>query len=219
MNIAVIRFPGTNNENEAVCALDALDSVKASLVPHFDCERLPEFDAYFLAGGFSYGDYLRPGAVATTETAMEIIERQARTGKKVIGVCNGFQMLTEAGLLPGVLLPNLSTRFICKWIFLKGTLTENRVLRLPIAHFEGRYIVSHDTLNEMNVNGQIALRYTDKHGQPTIPSNPNGSIDNIAGVLNKTGNILGLMPHPERAAFEFLSSTDGHAILRKFLEV
>lgn len=220
MKIAVIRFPGSNCDQDALHALRDDMGLRAEYVWHGD-RSLEGFDAVFLPGGFSYGDYLRCGAMAARSPIMDEVIRLAERGQPIIGACNGFQVLTESGLLQGALLLNEAQKFICKDVFLKRenaqsawTRNVNRVLRIPIAHGEGRYIADDETLRRLEGEGQIAFRYVDAAGNATPEANPNGSTHNIAGVLNAKGNVLGLMPHPERATQAHLGNTDGLEILR-----
>ena len=219
MNVAVIRFPGANCDQDAYFALRDDVGVGAEYVWH-ENTSLNGFDAVFLPGGFSYGDYLRCGAMASHAPVMAEVRRFAEEGKPVIGACNGFQVLCEAGLLPGALLQNVAEKFLCKDVYV---LAENRtsiwthgvsqVLRIPIAHGEGRYVADEETLQELEENGRIAFRYVDPAGHRTDDSNANGSLHAIAGVVNEQGNVLGLMPHPERATRTILGSADGLQIL------
>ena len=226
MSIAVIRFPGTNNENDMIRALEQIPGAKPYLVPsRKGLAGLKDVDGVIIPGGFSYGDYLRAGAVASVEVIMDGIRDLAEDGKPVLGICNGFQILAETGLLPGALLPNKSARFICKWAYLKVSEEtsiftenlENAVIRLPIAHSEGNYFCPDDYLVALEGEGRIPFRYCDANGDVTEDSNPNGSIQNIAGITNQRGNVLGMMPHPERAARPILGSSDGLLILKNFV--
>ncbi|TFH11001.1 MAG: phosphoribosylformylglycinamidine synthase I [Candidatus Thorarchaeota archaeon] len=226
MTIAVLRFPGTNNENDILRALSLINGADPVLVPsRKGLAGLEEADAIVIPGGFSYGDYLRAGAVASVETITEGVRDLAEDGKPIIGICNGFQILTEMGLLPGALLPNNSARFVCKWVYLRvsGRSTiftegmEGSVIRLPIAHAEGNYYCSDDERESLNGEFRVPFRYSNEAGEVDISYNPNGSIDNIAGIINQKGNILGLMPHPERASRQVLGSSDGMAILENFV--
>lgn len=225
MRVAVIRFPGSNCDQDAYHALRDDLHLEAEYVWHED-RSLAGFDAAFLPGGFSYGDYLRCGAMAARAPIMDEVVRFAKAGQPVLGACNGFQVLCEAGLLPGALLPNESQHFVCKDVILKPqnqtsfwTDGIDRPIRLPIAHGEGRYICDEQTLLELKADDRIAFRYVDSEGNPTPESNPNGSIDNIAGVLNEKGNVLGLMPHPERATRSICGSTDGFYVLRALTKI
>lgn len=222
--VGVIRFPGTNNELETKRAIERLGG-KAMIIPHFEPEAVLEVDGLYLPGGFSYGDYLRPGAVAkTTDIGVQII-KAANDGKPVLGVCNGFQVLTELGLLPGALVKNTSTRFISKWINVRienshsylGDLAE-QTLFLPIAHYSGSYYHDKEDLEKMKKNQQVIAKYSSSSGDITPQANPNGSLENIAGITNRMGNVVGLMPHPERAVEPFHKTQDGKQIISLFLE-
>ncbi len=226
MTTAVIRFPGTNNEYDVISVLKAIPDGDPYLVKSRDgAKALKDADSIVIPGGFSYGDYLRAGAVASVGDIMDGIRELASGGKPVLGICNGFQILTEAGLLPGVLLANESAHFICRWVYLKvssGTTTftkglEDAVLRIPIAHAEGNYYCSAEELDVLKSNGRVVFRYCDSEGEASIGANPNGSIENIAGIVNEKGNVLGMMPHPERASRSILGSTDGLMILENFV--
>lgn len=226
MSIAVIRFPGTNNENDVLRALGQIPGANPYLVAsRKGLAGLKDADGVVIPGGFSYGDYLRAGAVASVEVIVEGIRDLAEDGKPVLGICNGFQILAEMGLLPGALLPNQSAKFICKWVYLKVSEEtslftenmENAIIRLPIAHAEGNYFCPDDYLIPLKEEGRIPFRYCDSHGEITGESNPNGSIENIAGVTNQKGNVLGMMPHPERASRQILGSSDGLLILENFV--
>ncbi|MHA2425802.1 MAG: phosphoribosylformylglycinamidine synthase I [Candidatus Thorarchaeota archaeon] len=226
MTIAVIRFPGTNNENDVLRALSIIPGSDPYLVTSKQgSEALKDATGIVIPGGFSYGDYLRAGAVASVGSIMEGIRDLADDGKPVLGICNGFQILAEAGLLPGALLPNNSANFICKWIYLKVSEQnvgftdglEAAVIRLPIAHAEGNYYCSDDDLEVLQAAGRVPFRYCNEDGDACQEANPNGSMDNIAGVLNERGNVLGMMPHPERASRSVLGSVDGLGILENFV--
>jgi phosphoribosylformylglycinamidine synthase len=217
--VAVVRFPGSNCDQDALFALREDLGPDAAYVWHEDRD-LSGFDAVFVPGGFTYGDYLRVGAMAARAPIMEEISRFAREGRPVIGVCNGFQILCEAGILPGALLPNAGSRFICRDVYLRAethrsiwTHGVDKVLRIPIAHGEGRYFADPETMDRLEERAQIAFRYVDPSGAITDEYNANGSIHAIAGVLNEQGNVLGLMPHPERATKKLLGCTDGVQIL------
>lgn len=213
--IGVIQFPGTNCEQDVVEALREVDA-EAVVVWHGD-ERLPSVDGVVLPGGFAHGDYLRPGAIARFSPIMSAVRSFADQGGSVLGICNGFQVLTESGLLPGALQKNAGLKFLCGSAELvvgstKSVITaESTVgtsLRIPVNHFEGNYTCDAETLASLRAGGQIVLRYAD---------NPNGSVDDIAGICNERGNVVGLMPHPERAAHALLGSRDGAALLRSFV--
>ncbi|MCH8978965.1 MAG: phosphoribosylformylglycinamidine synthase I [Armatimonadetes bacterium] len=219
MKVAVIRLPGSNCDQDALHSLREDVGVGAEYV-WYEQESLEGFDAVFLPGGFSYGDYLRCGAMASLAPVMAEVRRFASEGRPVIGVCNGFQTLCEAGLLPGALLQNASERFVCRTVLLEtagraSVWTEGvgRLIRLPIAHGEGRYVCDDETLRQIQDDGLVAFRYVDASGDATRDANPNGSADNIAGVINKAGNVLGMMPHPERATRQLHGGSDGLLIL------
>ncbi|HVL39111.1 MAG TPA: phosphoribosylformylglycinamidine synthase subunit PurQ [Fimbriimonadaceae bacterium] len=220
MKVAVLRFPGSNCDQDALHALRDDMALAAEYVWH-EADSLAGFDAVFIPGGFSYGDYLRCGAMASRAPVMDEVARFAREGRPVIGACNGFQILCEAGLLPGALLANESQKFVCETVYLQAANTTSiwtrgidRLLRIPIAHGEGRYVCDEETLQTLRGEDRVAFRYVGPHGECTDEFNCNGSVDNIAGVLNEQGNVLGMMPHPERATKEILGSTDGRLILR-----
>jgi len=223
MKVAVIRFPGSNCDQDAFFALRDDLGLGVEYVWH-ESTSLSGFDAVFVPGGFSYGDYLRCGAMAARAPIMDEVQRFATEGRPVIGVCNGFQILCETGLLPGALLLNERQKFLCKDVYLKAenrdsywTAGIDQILRIPIAHGEGRYVVDDETLRRLEDGGQVAFRYVDPSGNRVDEFNANGSMDAIAGVLNEKGNVLGLMPHPERATKATLGSTDGLLILRALL--
>ncbi|GIW27135.1 MAG: phosphoribosylformylglycinamidine synthase subunit PurQ [Meiothermus sp.] len=215
MKVAVIQFPGSNCDQDALWAL-RLVGLEAELVWHTE-RSLEGFQAALLPGGFSYGDYLRAGALAKFSPVMQEVRRLAQRGYPVVGICNGFQVLTEAGLLPGALLANTNLHFTCKEVFLRVERTDlpftraytpGQVLRIPIAHGEGRYYADAETLERLEQNHQVVFRYA-PNPQGTQPYNPNGSLNDIAGIVNPAGNVLGLMPHPERAVESVLGSADG----------
>ena len=220
MKVAVTRFPGTNNEKDVKKALESFNGIQADIVPSFTKEGFEQYDAVAIAGGFSYGDYLRPGAIASISPIIKLIKDRLKDPQfKVLGICNGFQILTETKLLPGVLLPNSHPKFICKWINVRGTASKAATLHLPIAHFEGNYFIDENGLRKLKDNDQIALQYVSKTGAVVPEANPNGSIENIAGIYDQNRQVLGMMPHPERASFSYLGSTDGRIILKHFLEL
>ncbi len=217
VKVAVIQFPGSNCDLDALEILQKTVKIPTDLVWHKDLKQ-NQYDAYVLPGGFSYGDYLRAGAIAATSPSLETIRKATEEGKPVLGICNGFQILVEAGILPGAVLRNTGLRFVCKWTRLRVESTRTpftklasrgQILRIPIAHNEGRYYFDKDQLGELERNEQIVLQYVDENNVPTDDSNPNGSLDNIAGICNKKGNVMGLMPHPERASLPVLSP-DNH---------
>jgi phosphoribosylformylglycinamidine synthase len=205
--------------------LKDVERVEAQYFWHKE-RNLPPVDLVVLPGGFSYGDYLRTGAIARFSPAMEAVARHAETGRLVIGICNGFQILLEAGLLPGAMLRNESLSFVCQQVYLRTEtndspftrrLERGEVLRLPIAHGEGNYFCDSDTLKRLEDEDRIAFRYSSEQGELGSEFNPNGSVDHIAGVLNERRNILGMMPHPERASERILGSEDGRKIWESLL--
>ncbi|MDG6898854.1 MAG: phosphoribosylformylglycinamidine synthase I [Nitrososphaerota archaeon] len=228
MKVAVVRFPGSNCDLDAVQALRTIPGMEADLVWHED-QGMAGYDAVVVPGGFSFGDYLRAGAIAARSPALKQITRMADDGVPVLGICNGFQILVEAGLLPGALLRNTTLKFVCKWtnVRVENTRTpftrafkKGQVLRIPIAHSEGRYHLPEKDLCRLVDEGRIAFRYCDERGQVDEASNPTGTLDNIAGVCNESGNVLGLMPHPERATESILSpvgSSDGRYVFESLL--
>ncbi len=216
----VVVFPGSNCDHDAFYSLHKILDYKVSFLWHKDTD-LKMSDVIILPGGFSYGDYLRSGAIARFSPIMNSIIQFANNGGYVIGMCNGFQILLEAGLLPGVLLKNNSLKFICKDIYLKMENNEtnftkgiasNKILKIPIAHSDGNYFIENDALKELEDNNQIVFKYSSPEGFITEEANPNGSLNNIAGIINKKGNILGIMPHPERSCDPVLKKTDGSLI-------
>jgi phosphoribosylformylglycinamidine synthase len=214
--VGVVTFPGTNCDHDT---LEGLERAGATVEPLWHGDRsLGQVDAVVLPGGFSYGDYLRPGALARFSPVMAAVADHARAGGPVVGICNGFQVLTEAGLLPGALQKNRGLRFVCRPVtvevatsasVLTGQAAVGQRLVVPVAHFEGNYTCDAATLAELRDEGRIVLRYTD---------NPNGSVDDIAGIANPGGNVVGLMPHPERASDPLLGSVDGLVLLRSLVE-
>ena len=226
MKFAVLRFPGSNCDQDCFHTLNEIAGASADFVWHKDTS-LSGFDAVVIPGGFSYGDYLRCGAIARFSPVMKSVKDFAAAGGPVIGICNGFQILCESGLLPGALVRNRGLHFICKHVTLRVELADSRftnasssgkVLNIPIAHGEGCYFVDDETLQNIESNGQILLRYCDASGNITDAANPNGSSKNIAGIQNEAGNVFGLMPHPERACDPLLGSTDGLAIFQSILK-
>jgi len=217
MKFGIVVFPGSNCERDMQDALQNDLDQEVIMLWHKD-EDLSMFstdDCIILPGGFSYGDYLRCGAIARFSPMMKSVIEFANNGGKVFGVCNGFQILCEAKLLPGILLRNANQQYISKNVFLHGLGAENKALKIPIAHGEGRYYVDEETLNELETDGQVLYKYCDENGNITAGSNPNGSLRNIAGICNKAGNVIGMMPHPERACSEALGNTDGKIVLQK----
>lgn len=226
VKFAVVVFPGTNCDMDCYYVVKEVLGEDADYVWHEEKDLSP-YHCIILPGGFSYGDYLRTGAIAKLSPVMEGVRREAEKGKLVIGICNGFQILVEAGLLPGALLKNTNLRFLCKFVHLR--LENNRtpfthlyekgeVLRMPIAHFEGRYFAPPEVLESLEKNGQVVLRYCDPEGNLNEEANPNGSLNFVAGIVNDKGNVFGLMPHPERCSEAILSSEDGFRIFKSMAE-
>jgi phosphoribosylformylglycinamidine synthase len=224
MNFGVVIFPGSNCDKDIISCIERTVNQKVIELWHKDTD-LQNCDVIFLPGGFSFGDYLRSGAIAKFSPIMEKVIEFGRNGGYIIGICNGFQILTESGLLPGALLHNTSNKFICKNVFLKinntNTLVTNsykkNVIKVPIAHGEGRFFADENTMKDLKQNDQIIFKYCNSNGEVLESSNPNGSLDNIAGICNKEKNIFGMMPHPERAADVILSNTDGVALFKSIM--
>jgi phosphoribosylformylglycinamidine synthase len=226
MKFGVVVFPGSNCDHDAYYALGQVLHQPVEFIWHRS-EQVAGFDAIVLPGGFSYGDYLRTGAIARFSPVMRAVEKFARSGGLVLGICNGFQILCEAGLLPGVLTRNAGLRFICKQVnirietndtpFTSGAVP-GQVLQVPIAHADGNYFCDEATLAELERNRQIVFRYTTPDGREDAAANPNGSLANIAGVCNRECNVMGLMPHPERAVEAALGSEDGLVIFRSLIQ-
>jgi phosphoribosylformylglycinamidine synthase I len=226
VKFAVIQFPGSNCDQDCVAALNGIAGIRAEYVWHKKTS-LAGFDAIVLPGGFSYGDYLRCGAIARFSPIMASVVEEARNGKLVIGTCNGFQVLCEIGLLPGALVRNRKLHFICELLttrvevpdsaFTHGC-AQGSLLRLPIAHGEGCYFADEQTLRELNDHHQVILRYATIDARVEASANPNGSIQNIAGICNREGNVFGLMPHPDRACEERLGSVDGLKIFKSMVQ-
>ncbi len=217
MKFAVCVFPGSNCDYDTYYVIRDVLEKDVDFVFHEERD-LSKYDCVVLPGGFSFGDYLRPGALASKTPLAEAVYEFANKGKIVVGICNGFQILTELHLLPGALLPNENMRFICTDVLLRvenseseltKDLDKNDLIRIPIAHHDGRYYVEEKELERMRERNQILFRYVDENGNPTPEANPNGSVDNIAGIMNREGNVFGMMPHPERASEDILGSHDG----------
>lgn len=226
MKFGVVTFPGSNCDEDMIYVLEDVMKQKVERLWHKDTD-LKGADFIVLPGGFSYGDYLRSGAIAKLSPIMSSVISHANKGGYALGICNGFQVLTESGLLEGALLHNDSQKFICKNIELKPSnnnsvitkdLSLDRSYTIPIAHGEGRFFAADDTIKSIQDNDQILFQYCDDNGVVNADTNPNGSILNIAGTRNKKGNVLGMMPHPERAADEVLGNTDGRALLESILK-
>ncbi|MCU1288939.1 MAG: Phosphoribosylformylglycinamidine synthase subunit PurQ [Acidobacteria bacterium] len=222
MKFGVVVFPGSNCDHDAYHVISKHVGQPVDFIWHKQTD-LSSYDAIIIPGGFSYGDYLRAGALAQFSPVMQSVKEFAAQGKYVFGICNGFQILCEAGLLPGALIRNENLHFVCKHINIKvenpntpftTELSVNEVLSIPIAHAEGNYVCDDATYNSLEENNQIVFRYCDASGEVTSEANPNGSRANIAGICNFGGNVIGMMPHPERACEELLGSNDGRDIFR-----
>ena len=217
MQAAVIVFPGSNCDRDVAVVLERVTGRQPAMVWHGDA-TVPKSDLIVLPGGFSYGDYLRCGAMAAHSAVMRDVVAKAKAGTPVLGICNGFQVLCEAGLLPGVLMRNRGLKFICRDVHLAIARNDtmftraygnSRVVRMPIAHAEGNYFADAETMKRLDGNGQVAFRYATPAGEVTAAANPNGALGNIAGIYNEKLRVLGLMPHPERLADPLLGGTDG----------
>lgn len=225
MNFAVLQFPASNCDQDALHVLKNVCRQSARFVWHKE-NSLAGIDAVVIPGGFSYGDYLRTGAIARFSPIMAAVQAFAANGGPILGICNGFQILCEAGLLPGALIRNRSLQFRCEHVFVKTCRADSpfthkiphgKILRVPIAHGEGCYFADETTLEKLKTNGQILWQYGDSKGDLTEASNPNGSLWNIAGICNEAGNVAGLMPHPERASESILGSDDGRLIFESLI--
>lgn len=221
----VIVFPGSNCDHDCYHAVKHVLGQGCEFVWHEE-EDLAGFDCIIVPGGFSYGDYLRTGAIASLSPVMKAVSAYASRGNPVIGICNGFQILVEAGLLPGALIKNSSLKFVCKWVDIRVenndtpftcNLSVGDVIRIPVAHGEGNYFTAVDGLESLRSGLRIVFRYCDPEGKVTPEANPNGSLDNIAGICSAEGNVLGMMPHPERCAEEMLGGNDGRLIFESVL--
>jgi phosphoribosylformylglycinamidine synthase len=225
MKAAVITFPGSNCDRDAVVALQKVGA-KLQRVWHQETKLDDSLDLIIVPGGFSYGDYLRSGAMAAISPVMNEVKRLANRGTRVLGICNGFQILTEAGLLPGILLRNKKMKFICRTVNLRVENTDSpftkkykkhQTIRVPIAHMDGNYFTDSETIKKLEAEGNIAFRYVDVDGNLTDESNPNGSMFNIAGIFNDKRNVLGMMPHPERAIDIDTGSKDGFVMFESLI--
>ena len=227
MRFGIVVFPGTWSDGDCYHVLKGVLGQGAEYLWHQQDSPLnTNFDCVVLPGGFSYGDYLRPGALARFSPIMGAVEKFAAQGGLVMGICNGFQVLCEAGLLPGVLIRNVHLQYRCQWTSLRverfdtpftRACTPGNVLRVPISHGEGNYYADPHTLQELEQRGQVVFRYSTPDGECTEDANPNGSANSIAGVMNREGNVLGMMPHPERCCEEILGGTDGKLIFRSMV--
>ncbi len=226
MRFAVVVFPGTWSDHDCRYSLANVAGQQADLVWHRETD-LSSYDCVVLPGGFSYGDYLRTGAIARFSPVMEAVARHAEAGKPIIGICNGFQILCEAHLLPGALMRNDSLQYRCEWVHLRVENTDTpftnlcepgQVLRMPISHGEGRYFADQQTLDELESSARVVFRYCDAEGDVTAEANPNGSAHSIAGIVNEHRNVLGMMPHPERACEPLMGGNDGLLLWRSVVE-
>ncbi len=225
MRIGVVTFPGSNCDDDARRAI-RLTTGRDPVYLWHKSHSLEDVDAVILPGGFSYGDYLRGGAIARFSPLMKEIVEFAESGGYVLGICNGFQVLCEAHLLPGALVKNRSLRFICKYVRIRverndtpftSAYEAGEILRVPIAHSEGGYVADEATLDRLEAEGRVVFRYVDAGGEATAAANPNGSARNIAGIINERGNVMGMMPHPERAMESLLGSTDGLGVFESLI--
>lgn len=226
MKVAVIQFPGSNCDTDCQAALKSFPEVSAEIVWHKETS-LAGYDVIVLPGGFSYGDYLRCGSIARFSPIMAAVRHAASTGVLVLGICNGFQILCEAGLLPGTLMRNRDLLFRCETLHLRvenndspftSVLHQAQVLEIPIAHGEGSYYADAETLKALKANNQVLLRYSDASGNVSVTANPNGSLENIAGICSHGRNVFGLMPHPERVCDPILGGTDGRGIFQSMID-
>jgi len=226
MKVAIIQFPGSNCDTDCQAALASLPGIQAEIVWHKETS-LAGYAAVVLPGGFSYGDYLRCGSIARFSPIMRAVRAVAESGVLVLGICNGFQILCEAGLLPGTLMRNNGLLFRCEHLHLRvenndspftSVLHQGQVLDIPIAHGEGNYFADAETLKQLNMNNQILVRYCDASGNVSPEVNPNGSLENIAGICSHGRNVFGLMPHPERVCDPLLGGTDGRSIFQSMIE-
>ncbi|HEY8351338.1 MAG TPA: phosphoribosylformylglycinamidine synthase subunit PurQ [Sphingomonadales bacterium] len=217
MKSAIVVFPASNCDRDLMVALEKITGNRPHMVWHTDTE-IPKVDLIAVPGGFSFGDYLRAGAMAARSPVMAEVKKRAEQGVAVVGICNGFQILTEAGLLPGALMRNANLKFVCKDVHLRvertdtpftNKYTRGQVIRIPVAHHDGNYFADADTLKRIEDEGLVAFRYCDESGALSQDANPNGSRNNIAGVVNDRGNVIGMMPHPERLIEPALGGTDG----------
>jgi len=224
MRVGIVIFPGSNCDYDAYQAFKMIEGVDVEYLWH-GSDDLGSADAVILPGGFAHGDYLRAGSIARFSPIMKKIIEFANSGGYVMGICNGFQVLLESGLLPGALMKNSSLRFVCREVILRventntaftSGLKQGQLLRMPVAHGEGNYYADTMTLSKLESEGRVVFRYVDREGVVTADANPNGSINGIAGIINEEGNVLGMMPHPERAVEHMLGSIDGGHIIRSF---
>jgi len=225
MKFGVVIFPGSNCEQDCHYAIESVLGKPVEYIWHQDTS-VQGFDAVILPGGFAYGDYLRTGALAKFSPVMRAVDDFAKKGGLVFGICNGFQILTEAGLLPGALLRNVGLKYVCRYEYLRtettdtpytNVMTKGQLLRIPIGHGDGNFFADADVLKRIEDNGQVVFRYADANGKITQEANPNGSLNNIAGIVNEKRNVLGMMPHPDRSSEEILGSADGKLIFESMV--
>jgi phosphoribosylformylglycinamidine synthase len=225
MKIAVLVFPGSNCDHDAYHAVGHVCGAEAKFVWHKE-GSLAGFDGVVIPGGFTYGDYLRTGALAKLSPVMGAVRGFAEAGGPVIGICNGFQILLESGLLPGAMIVNDSLKFICDYVTLRtestrtpftSSIAEGSVLKIPVAHYQGNYFADAETIRRIEGNGQVVFRYCDAEGRVTADANPNGSVGSIAGICSEQGNVLGMMPHPERCTEPEMGSADGRRLFDSML--
>lgn len=226
MHFGVVVFPGSNCDHDCVHVLSDVLEQQVTTIWHKE-HSLKGVDALILPGGFSYGDYLRTGAIARFSPIMESVKKFAEAGGMVLGICNGFQILLEMGLLPGAMLQNRSLSFVCKDVHVRvenamtpftGRVKSGQILKIPVAHADGNYYADEVTISQLKANAQVVFRYCTPDGSITEESNPNGSLENIAGIRNAGGNVLGLMPHPERCAEEVLGNNDGRLLFLSMID-
>jgi phosphoribosylformylglycinamidine synthase len=218
-------FPGSNCDHDCYHVVKSVLGKDCEFVWHEET-GIDEFDCIIVPGGFSYGDYLRPGAIAALSPVMVALREYAARGGLVLAICNGFQVLVESGILPGALVKNTSLRFVCRWVHLRvenadtpftNLMEAGQVVRMPVAHGDGRYFADASTLERLNRKGRVAFRYCDRDGRVTDEANPNGSLENIAGIISEGSNVLGMMPHPERCSEGALGGTDGLLVFNSIL--
>jgi phosphoribosylformylglycinamidine synthase len=225
MKFGVVIFPGSNCEHDCYYVVESVIGKPVEFIWHQDTS-LKGVDAVILPGGFAYGDYLRTGALAKFSPVMKAVSDFAKQGGLVFGICNGFQILAEAGLLPGALLRNIGLKYVCKFLYLRAEttdtpytnlVTKGQLLRIPIGHGDGNYFADPETLKRIEGNGQVVFRYVNADGEITSEANPNGSLNNIAGIVNEQRNVLGMMPHPDRSSEKLLGSADGKLIFESMV--
>lgn len=225
LKFGIVVFPGSNCDHDCYHVIKHLLGQEAEFVWHEETD-VSSYDCIVVPGGFSYGDNLRTGSIASLSPIMKSVEKYAASGAPVIGICNGFQVLVEAGLLPGSFLRNVSLKFVCKWVYLRlennkcvftSKLKKGDVLRIPVAHGDGNYYCTDQDLRILQENSQIVFKYCGQDGMITDESNPNGSLNNIAGITNREGNVLGMMPHPERCSEKLVGGKDGRAIFESVI--